>query len=323
MSAELLITDTFDGAALAKLKTQLECRFVKSKDLRPTPEELKNINGLLIRSRTKIDKSLLDCAPNLKWIVTATSGFDHIDFKECARRAIAVSHTPEANVQSAAELTVALILNLSRRIPAALASVKKGGWRNDELRGLSVMGHTLGLVGLGRVGQRVANVMRALGMKVIAHDPYVDDSIFSDLGVERQGFSEVLVAADFLSLHVPLTRETHHMINHDTLRLMNSDAFLINASRGQVIDETALTLGLDEGVIQGAALDVFEREPLMKESRLRGRDNVLLTPHIGAFTEEAVEAASFAAVDRTIEFFKTGKAKDTLPLPLRWFELVI
>jgi D-3-phosphoglycerate dehydrogenase len=323
MSVELLITDTFDGAALAKLKAQLDCHFHKSNDLRPTQDELKNVSGLLIRSRTKIDKSTLDGAPKLKWIVTATSGFDHIDFKECAKRGITVSHTPEANVQSAAELTVALILNLSRRIPAAMESVKKSQWRRDDLRGLSVMGHTLGMVGLGRVGQRVARVMNALGMKVIAHDPYVDDSTFRDLRVERLGFSEVLVAADFLTLHVPLTKETHHMINHDTLRLMNSEAFLINASRGQVIDETALTVALDEGVIQGAALDVFEREPLMKESRLRGRDNVLLTPHIGAFTEEAVAAASVAAVDRTVEFFTTGKAKDTLPLPVRWFDLVI
>ncbi len=323
MSVELLITDTYHGPAVAKLKAELECDFKKSKDLRPTSDELKSVVGLLIRSRTKVDKMLLDSAPKLKWIVTATSGFDHIDFKECARRGITVSHTPEANVQSAAELTLALILNLARRIPMAMDSVKKNKWRTDDLRGYSVQGHTLGIVGLGRVGQKVAKVMGALGMKLIAHDPYVDDSVFKELGVDRLAFSEVLVAADYLTLHVPLTKETYHMLNHQTLRLMNSDAFLINASRGQVVEETGLAVALDEGAIQGAALDVFEREPLINDSKLRGRSNVLLTPHIGAFTEQAIDQASLAAVERTLEFFKNGRAKDSLPIPARWFELVL
>jgi D-3-phosphoglycerate dehydrogenase / 2-oxoglutarate reductase len=308
---------------MALLKAQLECEFSRSKDLRPTPAELKEIQGLLIRSRTKVDKQLLDQAPSLKWIATATSGFDHIDFRECDKRGITVSHTPDANVQSAAELTIALILNLSRKVPLALQAVAKNQWRGDELRGFSLKDKTLGLVGLGRVGQQVAKTLKTLGMKIVGADPYVDDAVFTQLGATRMAFTELLVVADFVSFHVPLTKETMNMIGYPTIRLMNPDAYLINTSRGAVVDENEVIVALDEGLIKGAALDVFEREPLTNQSRLRGRDNALLTPHVGAFTEEAIESASLAAVDRTIEFFRTGKAKDTLPLKVGWFSLVL
>jgi D-3-phosphoglycerate dehydrogenase / 2-oxoglutarate reductase len=320
---KLLVTDTYSGEAMAKLKAELPCHFSKSKDLRPAADELKDVEGLLIRSRTKVDKALIEQAPALKWIVTATSGFDHIDFRTCEAKKITVAHTPTANVQSAAELAVALILSLSRNLPQALATVENNKWRTDELRGLSLEGKTLGLIGLGKVGRKVAATLKALGMTVAAYDPYVNEDVFKQLGVTRQSFSEILVSADFISLHVPLTRETHHMINHQTLRLINPDSFLINTSRGAVIDETELAVALTEGLLKGAALDVFEREPLIRESRLRGRPDTILTPHVGAFTEEAIEKASMEAVSRTIEYFKTGQTKDTLPLQVGWFSLVL
>lgn len=322
MSVKLLITDLFHADALAKLKAELDCEFVHARELRPTAQEINLVQGLLIRSRTRVDPALLDQAPHLKWVVTATSGFDHIDFRACARRGITVAHTPQANVQSAAELTVALILNLTRLLPQVMNQLAEKTWRPDNRRGLSLDGKILGLVGLGRIGQQVARILKTFGMKIQAHDPYIEDDVFHRLEVERVGLSELLIAADVLSLHVPLTRETHHLINHQTLRLINPEALLVNTSRGPVVDENELVVALDEGLIKGAALDVFEREPLPQDSRLRGRPNVLLTPHVGAFTEEALEKASIQAVERTIDFFKSGRALDMLPLETPWFSLV-
>lgn len=311
MSRKLLVTDTFHPHALAKLNS-IASEIHRSKSLQPTREELAEVEGLLVRSRTPVDKDLLANAPKLKFVVSATSGFDHFDLAECKARGIIACYTPDANAASAAELTLALMLNLTRRLPENLKSVEKNLWRQDELRGHSLAGKTLGIVGLGRIGRRVAKAATALNMKVMAHDPYVTESEFNLVGAERAGFTEVLVAADILTFHVPLTKETYHMLNFPTLRLMARGAYLINTSRGAVIQESELALALDEGILKGAALDVFEKEPIAKESRLLGRPNVLLTPHIGAFTEEALEAASLEAVDRTLEFFQNGKTINCL-----------
>lgn len=323
MSLKLLVTDTYHAHSLAKLSGSLACEIVRSANPDPTEEELQSVDGLLIRSRTAVDRNLLGKAPRLRWVVSATSGFDHIDVKACQEVGITCSYTPDANAASAAELTVALMLNLLRRLPENLSVIPKNQWRKQEMRGHSLQGRTLGIVGLGRIGRRVARIAGTLGMKITAYDPYVNESEFTLVGAERAGFTEVLVAADVLTLHVPLTKETHHLLNYSTLRLMNRGAYLINASRGAVIQESELALALDEGLLAGVGLDVFEKEPLAKESRIRGRTNALLTPHIGAFTEEALEAASMEAVDRTIEFFKKGQTINCLPSGAPWFSLLL
>ncbi|MGE0763505.1 MAG: NAD(P)-dependent oxidoreductase [Bdellovibrionales bacterium] len=323
MPTKLLICDAYEGQAIARLKAELDCTIAKSADLKPSALELGEVEGLLIRSRTKVDRHLLDLAPNLKFVVTATSGFDHIDFKTCIQKGVTVSFTPEANAASAAELTVALMLNLMRRLNEGMRSVSQHKWREDQLRGETLQGKTLGLVGLGRIGQRVARAANALGMKIIAHDPYQNENVFKALGVTRQAFTELLLLSDVVSFHVPMTKETKYMLNHQTFRLINPEAVVINVSRGPVIHESELILALDEGLIRGVALDVYEKEPLPKESRLRGRKNVIMTPHVGAFTTEAIEQASMQAVERTLDFFKTGKSRDSLPIQAGWFEQIV
>lgn len=323
MPTEVLVCDTYDVEALAHLKTQYQGDIKKAQCLTPSPAELNNCEALLIRSRTTIQKELLNQAPNLKYIVTATSGFDHIDLQACKQRGVKVAYTPDANTLSAAELTFTLILNLSKNLQLQTASLKAHQWREEHLRGFTLNKKTLGIVGFGRIGKKVAQMAHAFGMKVLAADPYLSDEEFTSAGVERLAFTELLLMSDILTFHVPYTKETRHMLNHQTLRLINPDAYIVNCSRGSVVHEGELALALDEEHIVGAALDVYEKEPLPKESRLRGRKNLILTPHIGAFTHEALAEASMQAVERLVEFLKLGQAKNELPLPVPWFEQIL
>lgn len=275
---------------------------------------------LLIRSRTKIQAEFLDEAPHLKLVITSTSGFDHIDWRECQRRGIVVAHTPEANAISTAELTLALILGWERQLLKAHRTVAGNLWRDALVRPRGLSGQNLGIVGLGRVGQRVARLASGFGMKILAHDPYVEERAFSDVGAERLSYVELLRSSDYVSLHVPLTSETRHLINNPTLAEMQSDAILINTCRGAVVDENALLTALDDGVIAGAAMDVIEREPPPKGHRSRQHPKLLLTPHIGAFTHQAWDQASHEAVDKVFKYLGGEEIGDTLPLSTPWFD---
>ncbi|HEX4925230.1 MAG TPA: hydroxyacid dehydrogenase [Bdellovibrionales bacterium] len=306
MSLRVLIADRFSAPALLKLKTTPDIEVTHT--LEPTPEELRAAEALVVRVRTKIDKAFLDRAPNLKFLVTATSGFDHIDVEEAHARGIQVCFAPEGNVHSAAELTWGLVIAAARKLPQAVRMLERGEWDRERVRGHELYGKTYGIIGLGRIGSRVSAMARAFGMQVLAFDPYVSQERFTELGCERLGMKELLRSADFLSLHVPLTPETHHFINSKTLELMSDHAWLINTSRGPVISEQELAIALDEGWIAGCALDVYEQEPLSVKSALRKRDNVVLSPHCGGNTHEAFERSSQAAADKVIAFAAGQKA---------------
>ncbi len=323
MPIKLLVCDDYEGSAIAQLSAQLECEVRRSQDLRPNDEELKSCEGLLIRSRTKVNTGLLNKAPKLRFVVSATSGFDHIDYKECLNRGITVSFTPESNVDSAAELTLSLMLALTRKLPSAMASIAKNKWRTEDLRGHTLSGKNLGIVGLGRIGQKVARAAHALGMNILACDPYQENGVFTECRASRKALTELLILSDVVTLHVPLTKETKHLLNHQTFRVINPEAVVINVSRGAVIQESELIVALQEKLIRGCALDVFEWEPLALESKLRGFPQAILTPHMGAFTVEALEQASMQAVDQTIEFFRTGQCSNSLPLQTAWFEQIL
>lgn len=317
---KVLVCDSYSPGALGQLKAKLNCEISHSRSPQPTAEELKDIDALLIRSRTQITLSTLEQAPHLRAIVTATSGFDHIDWLNCQKRHIHVAYTPEANVESAAQWTLTLMLNLTRHFFVGSKSVEQHRWRENVPRGkLLDGGMNLGLIGLGRIGQRMAQLGQALGLKILACDPYQSPDVFSQLNVERLGLSEILLSADILSLHVPLTAETYRLINYQTLRHMNPEAYLINTSRGEICDETEVIVALDEGLLSGVALDVFEREPLPPSSRLRKRAQVLLSPHMGAYTEEALERASIEACQHLIQFVTQGEKSGALPSGADWF----
>lgn len=313
----ILVTDRYTAESLSWLKQNLSANKtpfeVVQTGLLPTKEQLASAVAVLIRSRTQIDKSLLDQAPQLRVIITATSGYDHIDFAETEKRQIAVMYTPEANAQSAAELTLTLMLGVLRRVNECSRALRDGRWRDDISTGRELKGKTVGLIGLGRVGSRVAQILQAFDCHVIAHDPYQADSVFEKLKIERMGMTEVFTQSEILSLHVPLTAETRRLIRSETLELTHEGLILINTSRGRVIDESALVAGLESKQIQGAGLDVFENEPLARESRLRKMPQVLLTPHVGAFTDEAFSRGSQLAAEKLVQFFKSGLITDSLP----------
>lgn len=265
------------------------------------PGALAEAHGLIVRSATQVTAELLDAAPQLRVVGRAGVGVDNIDLEAATGRGVAVLNAPAGNTVSAAEHTMALLLSLARRIPAADRSVREGSWQRSRFAGTELRGKVLGLLGAGRIGGEVARRARAFGMDVVVHDPWLTDERARDLGVDRLEDVEALLArADVVSLHVPLTDQTRHLLADARLRRMKPGALLVNASRGGIVDEDALAAALEAGRLGGAAVDVFDEEPLPADSPLRRAPNTVLTPHLGASTAEAQErvAAEIAGAVR-------------------------
>ncbi|MCB0362300.1 MAG: phosphoglycerate dehydrogenase [Bdellovibrionales bacterium] len=320
LPGKILITDNFTGEAIAQLTAEFGPALVLSQNHRPSPEEREGTEVLLIRSRTQVDKELLAQLPELKLIVTATSGFDHIDLSACVAQGVKVMFTPNANATSVCELTFGLLISLFRHLGAMKKVVNNNLWKDSLGWGRELYGQHLGIFGLGRIGSQVARVAQCFGMTVSAHDPYQADEIFASLGVERMGLSELLLSADIVSLHVPLTKETKHLINHQTLGVINQEAILINTSRGAVMNEIEVIEALELQQLGGLCLDVFEREPLHRSSKLLKLPNVTLSCHIGAYTSAAFQRASLEAVQKVILWSKTGQLSDELPPKCTWYQ---
>lgn len=252
-------------------------------------ETLPRAHALLVRSATQVTAGVLADAPNLKMIGRAGAGVDNVDVKAATHRGIAVINAPGANTVSAAEHAMAMLLALLRRIPEASNSMASGQWDRKKFSGSEIRGKTLGIAGFGRVGSHVASLARAFGMRVIVYDPFVSEDRANAEKVTLVGLDDVVKAADVLTLHMPLTKETAGLINAARLKQMKKTAVLINTARGGLIDEAALVKAVRSGEIAGAALDVFSEEPLAKGSALRKCDRILVTPHLGASTGEAQE----------------------------------
>jgi D-3-phosphoglycerate dehydrogenase len=249
----------------------------------------------------KITASVLQASRKLRVIAKHGAGVDNIDMKAASSRGIVVTSAPGTNSESVADLTMGLFLSLARRIPFADRSVRTGGW--PRLVGFQVFQKVLGIIGLGQIGKRVAK--RALGfdMKVIAYDVFKDEAFAQQWGITYLSLEELLTASDFVSIHIPSLPSTHKMIGERELMLMKKEAFLVNISRGDVLDEEALCRVLKERTIQGAALDVFSNEP-PKESPLLALDNVILTPHMGAYTYEALRETGMICVRGIVDVFE-------------------
>ena len=285
----VLVTDKVSGGALGPLKDDDRFEVVHVNDSKDGQfaEALATAHGLIVRSATKVKGPMMDKAPELRVIGRAGVGVDNIDLLAATERGIAVLNAPAGNTVSAAELTMALILAMVRRVAEADGAMRKGVW--SKLQGVELRGRTLGLVGAGRIGGEVAKRCRAFGMDVLAYDPYLTEERAAELQVQRAELEEVLTRGDIISLHVPLTDDTKNMIGRETLARMKKGAFLVNVARGGVVDEAALAEALASGHLAGAALDVYVNEPLEQDSPLLGAPNVLLTPHLGASTGEAQE----------------------------------
>lgn len=288
-----------------------------------TKQDLKNTEGLLVRSGTKVNKELLDRAPKLKVVVSATAGFDHLDLSELKTRRIAAMHCPGAHTESTAQLTMAHFLNLTRSMHQAESAVRLNKWRSEIRRRESLESMQLGIVGYGRIGKRVAELSKAFGMKVVAHDPYLSDDEFTLGDVTPMSLIEVFKTSDIVTFHVPLTKETFHMVNERTLEHFHPEAYLVNVSRGGVVNEMELAVKMRTGFLSGAALDVFEKEPLKSESPLKGIANIIFSAHIGAYTVNAFEKGSMEAARKLLAYLKDGKLTDQLPPNAPWAKQLI
>ncbi|MCK5013718.1 MAG: phosphoglycerate dehydrogenase [Candidatus Omnitrophica bacterium] len=255
------------------------------------PEELKSIikdyHALIIRSGTKVTADILDAADQLKVIGRAGVGLDNVDLKAAAKKGIVTINTPSGNTTSTAEHTMSMILALSRNIPQACASLKTGKWDRLKFRGVELHEKTLGVIGFGRIGSTVAKFAKAFGMDVLAYDPLLSIEAVGLRDVTMTGLKELLTQSDYITIHAPKSEETKNLISDEEFSLMKKTARVINCARGGIINERALTKALEEGKIAGCALDVFEQEPLSKDSPLLKHDNCIVTPHLGAATSEA------------------------------------
>ena len=280
----------------------------------PLEDRIGDYDAIVIRSATKLTADVLERAERLKVIGRAGVGVDNVDVDAATRRGIVVANAPESTVVSAAEHAVGLLVALARHIPQAHASLKQGRWERSSYGGIELEGKTLGVLGFGRIGQQVARRAVGLGMNVVAHDPFVAKERYRELGVTRaETADEVLAAADFLTLHLPLSDETRGTIDAATLAKLRPSAYLVNAARGELVDERALVDALRSGRLAGAALDVFSAEPY--EGPLLELDNVVVTPHLAASTEEAQDRAGVIVAEQVAAALEGGLVANAVNIP--------
>ena len=286
---KILVSDALSEEGLKVFKESKELTVDVKTDLKPDAlkEIIKDYDALVVRSATKVTKDVIESAKKLKVIGRAGVGLDNVDLEAATQKGIIVMNTPAGNTISTAEHTFSMILALSRNIPQANASTKKGEWKRSKFMGVELYGKTLGIVGFGRIGSEVAKRALSFGMKILAYDPFLSAEVAESIGVEIAELKKVLREADYITVHTPLTDETRHMISDKEFVLMKKGVRVINCARGGIIDEVALVSAIKEQKVSGAAMDVFETEPLSAESELLKLDNVIITPHLGASTEEA------------------------------------
>jgi len=289
MTHRILIADPIDPSGLAILEASgADVRKVAAEERPRLAELLAGRDALVVRSATKVTDELLAAADGLKVVGRAGIGVDNVDVAAATERGILVVNAPTANVVSATEHTFAMLLALARKVPQAHASLSGGAWDRKSWVGLELEGKTLGVVGFGRIGQRVAARARAFGMEVVAYDPFLDPAVARKLDVELLALEELLARSDVVTLHTPLTDQTRNLLGAREIAAMKPGALLVNCGRGGVVDEAALLAALDDGTLDGAALDVFAEEPPSDFTLMR-HPKVVVTPHIGAQTREAQE----------------------------------
>lgn len=271
-------------------------------------EKVGDFHVLVYRGSEKMDAEVINAAPKLRLIVRPGVGLDHIDLAAAGARGIRVINTPTASTETVAEHAICLMLSLLRKVPQAHASTKAGKWEKNAFHGTQLAGKTVGIVGVGRIGRAVARRLKGFGVRLAGYDPYLHPEDFNDAGIARMASLAALLAeADVVTFHVPLDAETNSMFNEKTLAFVKKGAYLVNVSRGKVVDENALCTALETGQLAGAALDVYPEEPL-KKCRLHEFENVILTPHIAGSTGEAIRKISEEAAARINEFWAGAMA---------------
>ncbi|HWO43192.1 MAG TPA: phosphoglycerate dehydrogenase [Candidatus Eisenbacteria bacterium] len=283
------------------------------------PEELKAIvgeyDGWVIRSGTKVTAELIQAANRLKVIGRAGVGYENIDIEAASKKGVVVMNTPGGNNVTTAEHTISLMMALARHIPQAVASLKAGQWKRDKFIGVELCNKTLGVIGLGNVGRIVAERAAGLRMKVAGYDPFIPPENIARMGVEPVGLEELFARSDFITVHVPLTPETHGLINREAFGKMKPGVRIINCARGGIVDERDLASAIREGKVAGAALDVYVEEPPPPGHPLIQMEQVITTPHLGASTDEAQLNVAIAVAEQVVAFLTHGVVRYAVNVP--------
>ena len=316
----LLISDKFDSQGIQRLQERSELfnilydgGYKRDDFLRLLPDA----NGLILRSSTKVDQEAVARAAKLQFIIRAGVGVDNIDISAASHRGIVVANAPGGNSISTAEQALALLFACTRHTAQANATMKAGRWEKSKFKGRELTGKTLGILGLGRIGKELAARAKGLQMQVLAYDPYMPTKNISELDIELVSKKEdIITRSDFISAHVPLTDDTKDFISHKNLSQLKKGAILINAARGGIYNEEALASGLESGQIGAVGLDVFDTEPLPENSPLRKFPNCVMTPHLGASTDDAELAVAMETVDVVIDYFSNGVLRNALNFPV-------
>jgi D-3-phosphoglycerate dehydrogenase / 2-oxoglutarate reductase len=304
---KVLVSDPISEEALTILKkSNVDFSYLPEISADDLLSQIGDYNAIIVRSRTKLTKEVLGKAKLLRVIGRAGVGVDNIDPEVSKSLGIKVLNTPEALTNAVAEFTIGLMLSLSRRLSSADKSMHVGMWLKNRFLGNELRGKVYGTIGIGRIGQRVAELSNSFGMKIIANDIIpIPQALIDHLEIKVSTQDEIFTEADFVDLHVPLTAETKYLVNYERMRKMKRSAYLINTSRGKVVNESDLVRALDEKLIAGAALDVFETEPLTQGELLKN-ENVILTPHIAGQTVEAQLLAGTQIVERVLRELGTA-----------------
>jgi D-3-phosphoglycerate dehydrogenase len=297
-----LIAEELSPATIAVLGDQFEIRHCDGANRAELLPGLASANAVLVRSATKMDAEAIAAAPNLKVIARAGVGLDNVDIPAATAAGVLVVNAPTSNIVSAAELAVSLLLAVARNVVPANLALKNGQWKRSQFGGVELQDKTVGIIGMGKIGMLVAQRLAGFDMKFVAYDPYVKSAPSGGPEIKMVSLDELLAESDFVTIHIPKTAETNGLIDTAALAKMKPTAFVINAARGGVLDESALFDALTAGTIAGAGLDVYATEPCT-DSPLFALDNVVATPHLGASTEEAQEKAGVAVAESVVAAF--------------------
>ncbi len=312
---KVLVSDSLHEAGIELLKEVADVEVATGLSKDELKKKIKDRDALLVRSATKVTADVIKAAENLKVIGRAGVGVDNIDLDAATKRGIVIVNSPTASSITVAEHTMGLMLSLARNIAFADSSIKSKKWEKKQFLGVELRGKTLGIIGIGRIGLEVSKKAKAFDMNVVSYDPYISEKAIKKLGVEVSDFDTLLAESDFITLHIPLTDETKHIIGEEAISKMKEGVCIINCARGGVVDEDALLNGLESGKVGAAALDVFEIEPPL-ENPLLGHPRFLATPHLGASTEEAQKYASVIACEEVIKVLKNEPPKYAVNMPV-------
>ncbi|MDO8426836.1 MAG: phosphoglycerate dehydrogenase, partial [Deltaproteobacteria bacterium] len=322
---KILISDSMSNKAVEILKATPGITVDVITGLKPEElkAKIKDYHGLVVRSATKATAEIIEAAENLKVIGRAGTGVDNIDMTAATKKGIVVMNTPGGNTVTTAEHAVAMMMALSRNIPQATASMKRGEWEKKKFEGTEVTGKTLGILGVGNIGSVVASRAQGLKMNVIAYDPFISPEAADKLGISLVSMDELFKKSDFISIHVPLTNETKNLVNAGAFQKMKKGVKIINCARGGIVDEKDLAEAIKAKIVSGAAFDVFEKEPPQADNPLLQLEEVILTPHLGASTLEAQENVAIAIAEQIADYLTTGSIRNAVNVPSIPAELLV